>query len=153
MSPREIFALRDYLDPQLKGRSLSDARQVVQLTEFAGETCLEGRLAELSGRSVLLAVADQLVSALAMLEIDGVARRILLCPPALAAEHISTLVADAEIDAVVTDRPAQWAASGIKLVVSAQAPMRAAPRRQTERATEWLMLTSGTSGVDRKSVV
>ena len=149
MSPREIFALRDYLDPQLKGRSLSDARQVVQLTEFAGETCLEGRLAGLSGRSVLLAVADQLVSALAMLEIDGVARRMLLCPPDLAAEHISTLVADAEIDAVVTDRPAQWAASGIKLVVSAQAPMRAAPRRQTERATEWLMLTSGTSGVPK----
>jgi acyl-coenzyme A synthetase/AMP-(fatty) acid ligase len=149
MSPREIFALRDYLDPQLKGRSLSDARQVVQLTEFAGETCLEGRLAGLSGRSVLLAVADQLVSALAMLEIDGVARRMLLCPPDLAAEHISTLVADAEIDAVVTDRPAQWAASGIKLVVSAQTPMRAAPRQQTERATEWLMLTSGTSGAPK----
>ena len=149
MSPREIFALRDYLDPGLKGRTLSDARQVVPLTEFASETCLEGRLAELSGRSVLLAVADQLVSALAMLEIDGVARRMLLCPPDLAAEHISTLVADAEIDAVVTDRPAQWAASGIKLVVSAQTPVRAAPRRQTERATEWLMLTSGTSGVPK----
>jgi acyl-coenzyme A synthetase/AMP-(fatty) acid ligase len=149
MSPREIFALRDYLDPHLKGRSLSDARQVVQLTEFAGETCLEGRLAGLSGRSVLLAVADQLVSALAMLEIDGVARRMLLCPPDLAAEHISTLVVDAEIDAVVTDRPAQWAASGIKLVVAAQTPMRAAPRTKTERATEWLMLTSGTSGAPK----
>jgi len=149
MSPREIFALRDYLDPHLKGRSLSDARQVVQLTEFAGETCLEGRLAGLSGRSVLLAVADQLVSALAMLEIDGVARRMLLCPPDLAAEHISTLVEDAEIDAVVTDRPAQWAASGIDLVVSAQTPMRAASRSRTERATEWLMLTSGTSGVPK----
>jgi acyl-coenzyme A synthetase/AMP-(fatty) acid ligase len=149
MSPREILALRDYLDPHLKGRSLSDARQVVQLTEFAGETCLEGRLAGLSGRSVLLAVADQLVSALAMLEIDGVARRMLLCPPDLAAEHISTLVEDAEIDAVVTDRPAQWAASGIDLVVSAQTPMRAASRSRTERATEWLMLTSGTSGVPK----
>ena len=149
MSPREIFALRDYLDPHLKGRSLSDARQVVQLTEFAGETCLEGRLAELSGRSVLLAVADQLVSALAMLEIDGVARRMLLCPPDLGAEHISTLVADAEIDAVVTDHPAQWAASGIELIVSAQAPIRAATRTQTQRATEWLMLTSGTSGVPK----
>jgi acyl-coenzyme A synthetase/AMP-(fatty) acid ligase len=149
MSPREIFALRDYLDPQLKGRGLSDPRQVVQLTEFAGETCLEGRLAELSGRSVLLAVADQLVSALAMLEIDGVARRMLLCPPDLGAEHISTLVADAEIDAVVTDHPAQWAASGIELIVSAQAPIRAATRTQTQRATEWLMLTSGTSGVPK----
>jgi acyl-coenzyme A synthetase/AMP-(fatty) acid ligase len=127
MSPREIFALRDYLDPNLKGRTLSDARQVVALTEFAAQTCLDGRLGELS----------------------GIARRMLLCPPDLAADHISTLVEDAAIDAVVTDRPAEWAASGIDLVVPAQTPVRAAPRAQTERATEWLMLTSGTSGVPK----
>jgi acyl-coenzyme A synthetase/AMP-(fatty) acid ligase len=149
MSPREIFALRDYLDPALKGRTLSDARQLVSLTECAAETCLEGRLSELSGRSVLLAVADQLASALAIMEIDGVARRMLLCPPDLAADHISTLVADAEIDAVVTDHPAQWTASGIDLVVSAQTSLRAATRTQTKRATEWLMLTSGTSGAPK----
>ena len=146
MSPREIFALRDYLDPDLKGRTLSDARQLVSLTEFAAETCLAGRLGELSGRSVLLAVADQLVSALAIMEIDGVARRMLLCPPDLAANHLSTLIEDAEIDAVVTEDPARWAASSIDLVVSAQTPLLAAQRAQTERATEWLMLTSGTSG-------
>jgi acyl-coenzyme A synthetase/AMP-(fatty) acid ligase len=149
MSPREIFALRDYLDPNLKGRTLSDARQVVALTEFAGETCLEGRLGELSGRSVLLAVADQLASALAIIELDGVARRMLLCPPDLAADHLSTLIEDAEIDAVVTDSPAQWVASGIKLIVTAQTPPRTATRLQTQRATEWLMLTSGTSGVPK----
>jgi acyl-coenzyme A synthetase/AMP-(fatty) acid ligase len=148
MSPREVFALRDYLDPHLKGRTLSDARQVVSLTDI-GETCLEGRLGELSGRSVLLAAADQLVSALAMLEMDGVARRMLLCPPDLNADHIQALVEDAEIDAVVTDDPARWTASGIKLVVTAQALPRAATRAQTERATEWLMLTSGTSGVPK----
>jgi acyl-coenzyme A synthetase/AMP-(fatty) acid ligase len=149
MSPREVFALRDYLDPNLKGRTLSDARQVVSLTEFIGETCLDGRLGELSGRSVLLAVADQLVSALAIMELDGVARRMLLCPPDLAADHLSSLIADAEIDAVVTDSPTHWAASGIKLIVTAQTPLRATPRLQTERETEWLMLTSGTSGVPK----
>jgi acyl-coenzyme A synthetase/AMP-(fatty) acid ligase len=149
MSPREVFALRDYLDPNLKGRTLSDARQVVALTEFAGETCLDGRLGELSGRSVLLAVADQLVSGLVVMELDGVARRMLLCPPDLAADHLSSLIEDAEIDAVATDSPAQWAISGIKLIVTVQMPLRTAPRLQTERATEWLMLTSGTSGVPK----
>jgi non-ribosomal peptide synthetase component F len=149
MSPREIFALRDYLDPDLKGRTFrmrgrwcADGYSPAKPASRAGSP-------ELSGRSVLLAVADQLVSALAMLEIDGVARRMLLCPPDLNAEHIQTLIEDAEIDAVVTDRPAQWAASGIDLVVSAQTPMRAASRSRTERATEWLMLTSGTSGVPK----
>src|ERR1700722_5156661 len=149
MSPREVFALRDYLDPGLKGRTLSDARQLISLTEFAAETCLAGLLGELRGRSVLLAVADQLVSGLAIMELDGVARRMLLCPPDLAAGHLSTLIEDAEIDAVVTDDPAQWTASGIGLVVSAQTPLQAAQRTQTERATEWLMLTSGTSGVPK----
>src|ERR1700739_3577087 len=149
MSPREIFALRDYLDPNLRGRTLSDARQVVALTELATQTYLDGRLGELPGRSVLLAVADQLVSALAILEMDGVARRMLLCPPDLAADHISTLIEDAGTDAVVTDRPAEWAGSGIDLVVPAETPVRAAPRTQTERPTEWLMLTSGTSGVPK----
>ena len=59
MSPREIFALREYLDPDLKGRTLSDPRRVISLTEIAGETCLKGRLGELSGRSVLLAVGER----------------------------------------------------------------------------------------------
>jgi acyl-coenzyme A synthetase/AMP-(fatty) acid ligase len=149
MSPRETFALRDYLAPDLKGRTLSDARRVVSLTDIVGETCLVGRPRQLSGRSVLLAVADQLISALAMTEIDGVARRMLLCPPDLKADHAGTLIEDAGIDAIVTDEPARWAGAGVYLVVAARAPVRTAARAKTERPTEWLMLTSGTSGVPK----
>src|SRR6202049_1346686 len=149
MSPRETFALREYLDPDLKGRTLSDPRRLISLTDITGETCLKGRLGELSGRSVLLAVGGQLLAALAMLEIDGVARRMLLCPPDLNADHIQALSEDAEIDAVVTDQPARWAASGIGPVVKAEEMLQPAARAQTERATEWLMLTSGTSGLPK----
>jgi acyl-coenzyme A synthetase/AMP-(fatty) acid ligase len=149
MSPREIFTLRDYLGPELKGRSISDARQVVSLTDILSETCLADRLGELSRRSVLLAVGDQLTSALAMTEIDGVARRMLLCPPDLAADHVETLIDDAGIDAVVTDQPARWADAGVYLVLGAHSPERSAVKAKTERATEWLMLTSGTSGVPK----
>jgi acyl-coenzyme A synthetase/AMP-(fatty) acid ligase len=149
MSPREIFALRDYLGPELKGRTLSDARQVVSLTNILQETCLVGRFGQLAGRSVLLAVADQLISAIAMTELDGAARRMLLCPPDLNADHVKTLIEDAEIDAVVTDQPARWTDAEVYLVVAARAPVRSAVRTQTKRATEWLMLTSGTSGVPK----
>jgi len=149
MSPREIFTLRDYLGPELKGRTISDARQVVSLTDILGETCLADRLGELSRRSVLLAVSDQLISALAMTEIDGVARRMLLCPPDMNADHIETLIDDAGIDAVVTDEPARWANAGVYLVLGAHSPERSAVKAKTERATEWLMLTSGTSGVPK----
>jgi acyl-CoA synthetase (AMP-forming)/AMP-acid ligase II len=149
MKMSRIFALRDSLDPDLKERSLSDARRTVSLTTIAGQTCLKGRLAELSGRSVLLAASSQFLSALAMLEIDGVARRMLLCPPDLNDAHIQALVADAEIDTIVTDQPERFAESGVGLVIGVEEQLRSAPPTQTERSTEWLMLTSGTLGVPK----
>src|ERR1700761_6866743 len=149
MSPRETFALRDHLGPDLTGRTISDAQRVVSLTDYQRHTCLSDRLGELSGRAVLLAIADQLISGLAMIEIAGVARRMLLCPPDLAADHLQSLIASAAIDAIVTDDPARWTEAAVNLVVPAGAPMGAARPTRTERATEWLMLTSGTSGVPK----
>jgi len=149
MSPREIFALRDYLDPNLKDRTLSDARRSVSLTDIADQTCLNGRLTELSARSVLLAVGGQYLAGVAMIEIDGIARRMLLCPPDLNADYLQAIIADAEIDAVVTDQPDRFSALGIALVVSASEDLKAATRAESERATEWLMLTSGTLGLPK----
>jgi acyl-coenzyme A synthetase/AMP-(fatty) acid ligase len=149
MPPREVFALRDYLGPELKGRTISDARQIVSLTYILSQSCLEGRLWELSGRSVLLAVSDQLISGITMTEIDGVTRRMLLCPPGLSTDDLKALIDNAEIDAVVSDQPESWADRGVQSVIAARSPVAAAHRAQTERATEWLMLTSGTSGVPK----
>jgi acyl-coenzyme A synthetase/AMP-(fatty) acid ligase len=149
MSPREIFALRDYLGPELKDRTISDARQGVSLTNILEQSCLFGRMDKLSGRSVLLAVDDQLISAIAMTEIDGVARRMLLCPPDLNPDHVQSLIQNAEIDAVVTDHPSRWADAGVYLVMAARAPVPTPKKAKTGCATEWLMLTSGTSGVPK----
>ena len=63
-----------------------------------------------------------------MTEIDGVARRMLLCPPDFNADHAKTLIDDAEIDAIVTDEPARWSDAGVDLVVAACAPAHAAGR-------------------------
>ncbi len=149
MSPREPFALRDYLDRGLTGRTLSDARHSASLTDISDQTCLKGRLAELSGRSVLLAVTSQFLAGLVMLEIDGLARRMLLCPPDLNADHLQALIEDAEIDAVVTDRPDRFASLGVALIVPAGEALVPAPPARTERETEWLMLTSGTLGLPK----
>src|SRR3984885_12655969 len=147
MSPREIFALRDYLDRGLKGRTLSDARNCASLTDIIDHTCLTGRLAELAGRSVLLAVNSQFLAGLVMLEVDGIARRMLLCPPDLTTDHLQAVIDDAEIDAIVTDQPDRFAASGIALIVIASEELKATSPARTGRATEWLMLTSGTLGL------
>jgi acyl-coenzyme A synthetase/AMP-(fatty) acid ligase len=149
MSPREIFALRDHLGAELRGRTLSDAQASVSLTDILSQTVLGGRLRELSGRAVLLKLSDQLRSGLAMIELDGIARRMLLCPPDLDPAHLEALITDAGIDAVVTDEPASWAETSVALIVTAQLPPAPTSPAQTERATEWLMLTSGTSGVPK----
>jgi acyl-coenzyme A synthetase/AMP-(fatty) acid ligase len=149
MSPREIFALRDHLGPELKGRTISDARPLLSLTDILSQTCLSDRVRELAGRSVLVSVSGQLLAALAMIELDGVARRMLLCPPDLNPDHVQALIEDADIEAIVTDEPRRWTDAGVYLIIGAHLPERAKVAVRTERATEWLMLTSGTSGVPK----
>jgi len=149
MSPRESFALRDYLSPELKGRAISDARYSVSLTDILRHTCLIGGVRKLSGRSVLLATSGQLTSALAIVELDGVAKRMLLCPPDLNPDHVQTLIEDAQIDAIVTDEPSRWSDAGVYQIVGARPSEPVSGQARTERVTEWLMLTSGTSGAPK----
>jgi acyl-CoA synthetase (AMP-forming)/AMP-acid ligase II len=148
MCPPEIFALRDYLGPEPRGRILSDARHEVSLTDLPSRSSLVGFAREMSGRSVLLAISSQLLTALAMIELDGVARRMLLCPPDLEPDRIQALLDDADIEAIVTDRPAHGFDTGRYLVIGVGLPAAGAGL-VTERATEWLMLTSGTSGLPK----
>jgi acyl-coenzyme A synthetase/AMP-(fatty) acid ligase len=108
-------------------------------------SCLAGDVRQLSKRSVLLAVSRQLLSASSMIEVDGVARRMLLFPADVSPDSIQVLMGEADIDVVVTDQPERWAAAGID-VVPARFPEPAVARPEIECATEWLMLTSGTSG-------
>ncbi|HEU4358941.1 MAG TPA: fatty acid--CoA ligase family protein [Xanthobacteraceae bacterium] len=150
MSPPEIYALRDYLGPAPRGRTLSDARHKVSLTGLSSLRSLVGSAREMSGRSVLVATSGQLLAALAMIELDGVARRMLLCPPDLEPDRLPALLDGAEIDTIVTDRPVHGFDTGRYLVVSVGLPTElAAARLVSERATEWLMLTSGTSGLPK----
>ena len=136
-------------DRRLHGRETS-----VALADLAYGTTLGGRLPDLANRSVLIKTADQLTAALAMIELDGVARRLVLCPPDVADEHMPRVVADAEIDAVVTSGQIDAAGElGIRLHVvchPAVAPMPASP--DEPRDTEWAMFTSGTSGAPKMVV-
>jgi acyl-coenzyme A synthetase/AMP-(fatty) acid ligase len=122
----------------------------VRIADLVRGTCLCGRLASLSGRSVLIATASQLTAALALIELDGVARRLLILPPDLDPDHLGALIAGAEIDAVVTDAtaPPQLAALPVRVVCMPSIAPLAKPPRACER-TEWVLLTSGTTGVPK----
>src|SRR5215469_6359893 len=84
-------------------RSLWGVDRGIRLNELVSGSSLGGRLHELRGRSVLLSVEDQLTAALALIELDGLVRRLVLCPPDLPVEHLSSVMATADVDAVVSD--------------------------------------------------
>src|SRR5580658_6913152 len=77
---------------RLSRRWLSDTDSRVSLAALSRGSSLGRRLDELRGRSVLLSTRDQLPAALALIELDGVARRIVLCPPDVAPEHLPAVM-------------------------------------------------------------
>ena len=125
------------------GRFLADASGRVAL-DGTGEA---GVAASLRGRSVLVSATRQLPAALALLHLDGVAARLVLCPPDLPAAHLPGVIADAGVDAVMTDGtgPAAAAADGLPRFACPALPPSTWPSAPPA-ATEWLLLTSGTTG-------
>jgi acyl-coenzyme A synthetase/AMP-(fatty) acid ligase len=98
----------------------------------------------------MLAACDQLAAALALVELDGIARRLVLCPPDMAAGHLPEIAANAEVDAIVSDRnAADFAELGIPLHVRVASVIRPAAQPSSSRRTAWLLLTSGTAGAPK----
>ena len=75
----------------------------VAFAALASSTSLGGALPALHRRSAILLMRDQLATALALTELDGVVRRLVLCPPGLSDAHLSQVMAGAEVDTIVTD--------------------------------------------------
>jgi len=123
----------------------------VPLGELAGASSLGGHLESLRGGTVLVATQNQLAAALALIELDGVARRIVLCPPDLSAAHFPAVIQTACADSWVRDAGiSQDRGAGLDLCVTAEAVLspHASPRRQSHD-TEWILLTSGTTGMPK----
>ncbi len=122
----------------------------VALAELASASTLGGRLEELRGRCVLVATHEQLASALALVELDGVARRMVLCTPDLSAQALAGVAAAAEADALVTDEPLESPPAGLPPAFALSKRPQAAPLvRRASVATEWVLLTSGTTGTPK----
>ena len=107
----------------------------VALADLAGGSILDGRLESLRGRTVVLAMRGQLATAVALLELDGVARRLVLCTPDLTPEQLAGVSAAAEADVALDQTSAQ--------------PVRQDLQRRRTQDTEWILLTSGTTGVPK----
>jgi acyl-coenzyme A synthetase/AMP-(fatty) acid ligase len=89
-----------------------------------------------------------MTAALALLALDGVARRIVLCPPDLKAEHLSYVLATAEVDAILSDHVPENAdlPTAIRYVTCGPEDLTPVPAGHDRRVTEWILFTSGTTG-------
>jgi acyl-coenzyme A synthetase/AMP-(fatty) acid ligase len=123
----------------------------VSLDALRHATSLGGGLPQLTGRAVLVATRDQLATAVVLIELDGIVRRLALCPPDVGPAHLPAVIADAGIDAIVSDRP-ELLHGDLPVALRVAAHPRPTPmqgRRGEWRPTEWILLTSGTTGVPK----
>jgi acyl-coenzyme A synthetase/AMP-(fatty) acid ligase len=130
---------------------VSSGETSLLLRDLQAGSLLGGRSHELSGSSVLIATTDQLIAAAALIELDGVARRMVLCPPDSLEEYLPSIVESAEVDAIVSDRiihhPGTASVSSFIHCDGKIVPKGYGSPRPYE--TEWVLLTSGTTGVPK----
>jgi acyl-coenzyme A synthetase/AMP-(fatty) acid ligase len=150
-TPRTSFpSLWDAIDagPTVPPGYLIGAQHRTALGELLRGSAIATGATNLRGRSVLIASADPFLVALALIECDGLARRLTLYPPDLALEHLPYVMRHAEVDAVVSDgrflKGASLGAAQHALCTPVLVPrVRASQERLP---TEWILLTSGTTG-------
>ena len=153
MLPNRATSLRVKLRsaPDCGGRFLWGATASVALGDLLRGTSLGGHLGELAGRSVLIATRDQLAAAVALIELDGVARRLIVCTPDLSSEHLPSVIAKAGVDAIVSDHDLHDQGDlGVRLHVNCDPAITPAESVAVDgHPTEWVLLTSGTTGAPK----
>lgn len=119
----------------------------VAMQAMAAASSLGGDPQNIAGQSVLVWTREQIGAAKALVELDGVARRLILCPPDLAEEHLPAVIRDGEVTAVATDRAERSPALAElpHLAIIDPRPIEPGGVRAPAR-TEWAMFTSGTTG-------
>jgi len=136
----------------LPGRYLWDEDKSAGLSDLRSGSAIQNQGAshggDLRGHSVLVAMTNQLAAALAMIELDGVARRIVLYPPDLPLDYLGFVAASAGVETIVSDRPAaELSISQVRRIVACSGVISSgAVDRTASCSTEWILLTSGTTG-------
>jgi acyl-coenzyme A synthetase/AMP-(fatty) acid ligase len=135
----------------LSGRFLLDANSRIAMSDLVEGSVLYGRGKELQGRSVLLTTNDQFTTASALIELDGVARRIVLCPPDFPLEHFPYVIDTAEVDAIVSNHAAMRLGKPRPMYFSpvSRSIVPGNSDRSEHYPTEWILLTSGTTGLPK----
>jgi acyl-CoA synthetase (AMP-forming)/AMP-acid ligase II len=153
MRPSSLPSLRSAIAAAGDSREnfVRDAGASIPWSELATGSALYSRGDELRGRSVLVATHDQLTTISALIELDGVASRIVLSPPDLSLETLPYVIDTADVEAIVSDRNLLQLGTPRRMYFS-PCSRKIAPathNRDTFHQTEWILLTSGTTGLPK----
>jgi acyl-coenzyme A synthetase/AMP-(fatty) acid ligase len=123
----------------------------VALSDLASGSSLDGAPEQLRDCSVLILTRNQLSAALALVESDGIARRLVLCPPDVDLAQLPYIIAAAEIDVIVSNyRPEELVdALSVPLIHCSDTVAPLSVMRGAAQRTEWVLFTSGTSGAPK----
>jgi acyl-coenzyme A synthetase/AMP-(fatty) acid ligase len=149
-------SIRDRLShaDRSRGRCLWGAKASVAIGDLLHGSVLACRTNELDGRSILLVTRDQLAAALALIELDGIADRIVICPPETPSEQFPSLIQKGGVDTVVSDCELSDQ-HGLKGLGRISCDSAVAPRKSEQpghRLTEWVLLSSGSTGAPKMIV-
>ncbi len=143
-SLREFISLATF--PQQA--SLLGPSAAVSFVDAAKMTSFSGRVKDLQDKCVLIAVKDQFNAALALVELDGFASRIVICPPDFTSEKLSSVIASAKVDAILCDDGTSDVPANAPIYdLGVPTPLEIAPERRG--TTEWILPTSGTTGAPK----
>jgi acyl-CoA synthetase (AMP-forming)/AMP-acid ligase II len=153
MPDRAQGPLRARIASALDGRqggepALIGARAVAPLCAMAEGGFIAAPAGALDGARVLVRTAAPLAAALALADLDGVAARLVLCPPDLGEEALAHAMRLADVDAVVTDM-AEDTAGAPTYRIGLEARGAAGSQPGGVRETQWALFTSGTSGAPK----
>src|SRR5271167_1745967 len=124
-----------------RGRAIATRRWRLGLDKLDGASSLGASLFALEGRSVVVAVGDMAKAAAALIELDGWARRIVLCPPGWAPTQLAAVAREAEADALIHNEDEE---QPIAIPIPAPCALPLQPLKTARAAsheTEWILPT------------
>ncbi|WP_424363795.1 class I adenylate-forming enzyme family protein [Methylocystis parvus] len=145
--PSDLRSLARAAGPQDEARLQAPSGEICWRSAIDA-TILGGRREELAGKSVLIGVSSQYAAALAMLELDGVAARMVITPPDFSAERLASAISQADVDVIVCDEATKDFGAETSRIFVSEPSSDPEPRCQ-QIATEWVLPTSGTTGAPK----
>jgi len=130
---------------ELADRFISDGDILVKFEQLHLGSCFAD-LKKFRGLSVLILTARQYTAAVALLELDGVARRIVLAPTGLEPSYIGQVLVDGSVDVILTDYPLSNGYDNVEVVEFNGEVVLTEDEVVRSESTEWLLFTSGTTG-------